>query len=93
MTPNEVRESLGLEPYEGGDVFYVSGQLIPSGLSPTISAVAEGPAGNQEEAPATTKGLKKKVVKKGGRFARRYVAAKRIISEEEGKQAEQEYLS
>lgn len=99
MTPNEVRESLGLEPYEGGDVFYISGQLIPSGLSPEVQSVdetgqkPEGDKPGQEDVPATTKRLKGKVIKKGLRIVRRYVAAKRIISEEEGKQAEKEYLT
>jgi PBSX family phage portal protein len=36
MTPNEVRVKLGLEPYDGGDTFYVSGMLIPSGTSPDV---------------------------------------------------------
>jgi capsid portal protein len=31
LTPNEARQKLGLEPYDGGDVFYVGGQLVPVG--------------------------------------------------------------
>jgi PBSX family phage portal protein len=31
LSPNEVRQSLGREPYEGGDVYYVSSGLVPVG--------------------------------------------------------------
>jgi len=31
MTPNEVRKELGLEPYDGGEVYYMTSSLIPVG--------------------------------------------------------------
>lgn len=33
MSPNEVRKDLGLESYSGGDLFYISGSLLPSGTT------------------------------------------------------------
>ena len=44
MSPNEVRKELGLTPYDGGDVYYQSGGMIPVGGSdaPEMPEVPEG---------------------------------------------------
>ena len=31
LTPNQIRKKLGLEEYEGGDTYYVAGNLVPVG--------------------------------------------------------------
>lgn len=54
MTPNEIRRELGLDPYEGGDIFYVQMGLIPVGVSEegkenSRSVLPEGTLINDEE--------------------------------------------
>ena len=50
MSPNEVRKEVGLEPYEGGDIYYQQGALIPVGGDdmPEVPDAPEGePGGDQ----------------------------------------------
>jgi len=48
-TPNQVRKKLGLDPYVGGDVYYVQSSLIPIGVSD--EAEKEGRETNLDEIP------------------------------------------
>jgi PBSX family phage portal protein len=58
LSPNEVRQSLGREPYEGGDVYYVTSGLVPVGgkdmdsLSSSDAIVDEGLSEEQKRGNA-----------------------------------------
>jgi PBSX family phage portal protein len=41
LTPNEARKRMGMEPYDGGDVFYVGGQLVPVGGEDLVNPSGE----------------------------------------------------
>lgn len=41
LTPNQIRVKMGLEPYEGGDSYYVMGGMIPVGSEPPENLTVE----------------------------------------------------
>jgi len=44
LSPNEIRKELGLEPYEGGDTYYVQGTMTPIGGEGAEEAQTQAPA-------------------------------------------------
>jgi PBSX family phage portal protein len=96
MTPNEARAELGLEPYVGGDVFYISGALIPAGLAPEVELEgeqAEENAAGEQKPKKTAEEEKDEGTKKRRKLVKRRVRALKIISDAEGAQAKEEYIS
>jgi phage portal protein BeeE len=96
MTPNEARAELGLEPYVGGDVFYISGALIPAGLAPEVELEgeqAEENAAGEQKPKKTAEGEKEEGTKKRRKLVKRRIRALKIISDAEGLEAKKEYIS
>jgi PBSX family phage portal protein len=94
MTNNEVRALLGLDPYVGGDVFYVDSNLIPVGIDPNVEVDEEGLQPNRQEPnkqPVKTEEKRKKVYRKG-KLVRHYKSIT-IIGHKEAREAEKEYLN
>jgi len=49
MSPNEIRNGLGLPLYEGGDAVYVASSLIPIGIVGETAEQASARKKNEEE--------------------------------------------